>query len=543
MRETIAPPHPEIPTQNMHSLFDNVIAQWQDKGPVKGHLKSSEKSGLRQELSLRKEISEDHLTTHYYLDIVDEQIHPKKHTRLKNQVHLEVKPDGTEKATYRMSSEYAKNKFVQWKLTKEERTKLEQDLIIRSRWGKNETFNPFGYFEVTQIPKDELLLEKLGLNSPLIPDQVRRSVYKNEWYSIDNGKMILEVRNPDILTKPRSGTLHLSDFDDTIFSSTNQHKDEYKMLEKNSKLRKRGIRISAGRAEQIYQLSKILVPGFAEKEPRYTPQLNLALLTIYTNALAAMPKTEKEAYAQVVRQLEKIKANPNKEEIINKLPVDPDILSIFKTADLSKYLYLDFAEDFRTGTEPDDMRVIVTRGAIGGFLGQIHKLHACGILDKDRFDMPGVGKNGKPNGATVKSNDVELILYTQDLKAKSLTLIPQLFRAFVDKPTRIYDDNLDEMREYYDWARDNHLESLEMIRVRHADARRRKNLLTFTSLAGRTGINLPESAQDMNVPEEEIPDTGHTIYDVYIPFPDYVLPFPDFVKKVKEKKSRKKKKD
>lgn len=349
--------------QNMRSLFDNVIDRWKDDGPVQGHIKALEKNKPRQQLFLKKDQLDGNGLTRYFLDIIDESTH------LKKQVELAVTPNGTEKATYRVFSEHTRDP-IEIELTEEDRGKLEHDLITRSRWGTEKTFNPFGYLDVSQIP-EESLLQQLGLDSLEMPKQVVESARKSQWYSIDNGRIILEVRNPNILKSSRSGSLQLSDFDDTIFGSNNQHKDEYQLLENDPKLNSRGIHITTKRAEDIYQLSKILVPGFADKEPRYTPRLNLVLLTMYANALKTMPETE--AFAQISRELKKIDALINKENYIASYAIDPDILNIYKSTDLGKFLYRDFAEDFLTGTEPQDMRVIVTRGKIGGLLGQIQK--------------------------------------------------------------------------------------------------------------------------------------------------------------------------
>lgn len=145
--------------------------------------------------------------------------------------------------------------------------------------------------------------------------------------------------------------------------------------------------------------------------------------------------------------------------------------------------------------------------------------------------MTGINDDGTPATSVNKQNNVELVVYTSDLKAETLTLVPQLFPGFTNKPIRIYDDNLDELREYYDWAKENHLKTLEIIRVRHDQARRRKKTLTFARPVERTGQKLSDEDKETDLPDENLPETGETIYDTYVPYPEDVLPFPDFKEK------------
>src|SRR3989344_5781838 len=163
-----------------------------------------------------------------------------------------------------------------------------------------------GELPVTSISQDEIRreLELKGAHKQLL-----NSVKESQWAKIHGGRMLLEVRTLSFLQQPTYGSVNVFDLDDCLLSATSWHAREYQLLEENDVLREEGIHITAQRAKEIYELSKILIPEVAEKEPRYTPRLNLILLSRYANALREAQikeKPEEEAWAELLKWRELI---------------------------------------------------------------------------------------------------------------------------------------------------------------------------------------------------------------------------------------------
>ena len=90
--------------------------------------------------------------------------------------------------------------------------------------------------------------------------QLLNSVKESQWAKIHGGRMLLEVRTLSFLQQPTYGSVNIYDLDDCLFSATSWHAREYQLLEENDVLRGQGVHITAQRAKEIYELSKILIP-------------------------------------------------------------------------------------------------------------------------------------------------------------------------------------------------------------------------------------------------------------------------------------------
>lgn len=315
-----------------------------------------------------------------------------------------------------------------------------------------------------------------------------------------------------MLKKARKGGMRISDADDTIFSATNWHKKEYEELENSPELHARNIFITAEQAREIYELSKITIRGKAEKEPRYTPRLNIALLSLYTKSMEQEGKTSEQAFAAVKSEITKIGNLPDdqKENAVMSYEIDKkDILRIFNSNPLSNHLYEDYLDDFIGGTSPEDIRVVATRGTIEGPLGQVHKVHQTKIMDR-------ITEVQKDDGTSeVSQNRIDMVIYTNDLKAEAMTLVPQLFPYLIERSVWIYDDNQEELQDYYKYALKNLVKKLEIFRVRHFGAKRAPKKFSMPKIITRaTGSEIYDvPAED----QENMPDTEETVYDQYQP--------------------------
>jgi len=284
MQETNVQQHVEWQKpQTLRGLFDQVTSNWKDQGPTQGHIRPLEKGGPFLQLQLHKTVAANDKKTVYTLDEFNRAAEERR------QIELTIGDDGSETIKYRESDRYSPE-LVEKQLSAEGMAKLTHDVIARSRWGREQKFNPYGYLDMEQISQGKLFKE-LGLLGYDIPPEVFESVQKSQWFTIDNGRVVVEIRNPDVLSTTRTGGMRISDADDTIFSATNWHKQEYEQLATSKELQARNIHITADQAKQIYEMSKITVKGKAEKEPRYTPRLNIALLSLYGRAMEFGGKT------------------------------------------------------------------------------------------------------------------------------------------------------------------------------------------------------------------------------------------------------------
>lgn len=329
---------------------------------------------------------------------------------------------------------------------------------------------------VEPIPNQEIL-NRLNLSHPQIPLKIIESVQESQWFNFEGGRIIIEARNPNVNTE---GTVFVTDADDTLFDTTTWHKKETELLHQMAS-------IPMSTSQEIYELSKILVPGKTTQEKRYTPMLNMALLTTFLTYLEE-GKTEEESFNQIKLELSLITEQADIEEIINSYQINSDIFNIFTTNDIRDYVHHDYVKKFFDESQENDVKIIASRGTIEGPLGQIWKMHQSGVIRQK----------------------VNFIFYTNDLKTELLDLIPEILP--VNKNFIIYDDNPTELQAFCELVERQNLHQCKLIQVRHPKSKRRdKNM---------EGI-LPtfRSGKDIN-PSDEItpivPKSDHTIYDTFI---------------------------
>ncbi len=312
---------------------------------------------------------------------------------------------------------------------------------------------------LTSISQDEIRreLELKGVHRQLL-----NSVKESQWAKIHGGRMLLEVRTLSFLQQPTYGSVNIFDFDDCFFSATSWHAREYQLLEENEVLREQGIHITAQRAKEIYELSKILIPQVAEKEPRYTPRLNLILLSRYADALREAQikeKPEEEAWAELLKWRELISGQTAEygESVLRVFAVNSTIQSIFEENPVADFVYSDFVQDVLSSLGKSDIRIIATRGKIEGPLGQVYKLHSSGIM-----------RVGSITGGVV-----DLVVYSNDVKAEALITIMKMLPGISGRQIRVFDDNPDEIMPYLEVARNLGAPNIEVIQVSHPDAKRK----------------------------------------------------------------------
>lgn len=296
------------------------------------------------------------------------------------------------------------------------------------------------------------------------PPLMHHSVLGSDWYTINEGRMFLEVRNPHVLQKEQGDVVYFVDFDDCIFSATGWHKKEYQLIEEDEELHKRGILISSERAKEIYERSKIIVPGKAENERRYTPEFNLVLLTNYAQRLEnGIPPDH--AWEQLLTWREAVNSmvQLDGEAALEIMPVDNHFRELFMSNLPKPFVYQDFLEDFFGTLEESDSVIFATRGKIEGPLGQVHKLHSSGVLQY----------SSREEQYRSKQHPVDLVIYTNDLKAQALLNLTKLVPWVKGKLLRIIDDNPNEIIPYLEAAREHGLTNIEIIQVGHYGAKRR----------------------------------------------------------------------
>lgn len=246
--------------------------------------------------------------------------------------------------------------------------------------------------DIESIPPEQVIerLELTGSPRTLL-SSVRGSIWgrviPTTWVQgtlIDSG-IVLECRTLSILQQPRKGSVRIYDFDDCLMSSSSWHRREYELLEQSQALSAQGINISPQRAREIYELSKTHVPGVAEKEPRYTPHLNLVLLSIYAAALREgqiKEQTGDQQWNELLAWWETINQQVQDygERALKAYAVNPDIQSIFTGNSPADFLYADFVQDLLGQTRSSDIRIVATRGKIEGPLGQVYKVHRSGLM-------------------------------------------------------------------------------------------------------------------------------------------------------------------
>jgi len=316
--------------------------------------------------------------------------------------------------------------------------------------GPSEIRSELKKYDLEPIPYDALL-HTLGLEKDIVSEELKTSVRKSAWYSTDNGRVIVEIRNHDKLKNPPQGLLYISDLDDTLFGATAWHNEEFRRLSTDPKLRKRGINFFEDQGRDLYDHSKMTLPGIGE--PRYTPLVNTILDSIYAWALekGQPPEQAREATLSAFNRIKDDIAS-NGESCLDNYPLDEDVVECLLGNHTVEFVYEHFAKYFLEGTEERSTRAMVTRGKIEGPFGQVYKVHTAGVLDR------GLG--------------TDVVLYTNDLKADALPILYQLFPNAVNNGTRIFDDNPTEVDKYVSWAGDHGVRNWEVIRVIHPGIKR-----------------------------------------------------------------------
>lgn len=285
------------------------------------------------------------------------------------------------------------------------------------------------------------------------------SVKESLWARVHGGRMLLEVRTLSFLQQPTLGSVNIIDFDDCLFSATRWHDMEYRLLEEDTALRQQGIEISYERAKQIYDLSKILIPKVAEKEPRYTPKLNLILLNLLAESLCG-GRTQEEAWADVLRRLKIIsdQVEERGEGTLDGYTLsNPAIQKVFENNSPQGFVHNSFVDYVLSSTGEDDIRIITTRGKIEGPLGQIDKLHSSGVM------------NRRSRSGSV----IDLVVYSNDVKAEALIAIMKMLPGISGRQITVYDDNPVEIDPYLKVAESLGAPNIEVIQVVHPDAKRK----------------------------------------------------------------------
>lgn len=312
---------------------------------------------------------------------------------------------------------------------------------------------------IEPIPPEQVI-DKLELKQS--PRRVANSVKGSIWGKADNGRIILECRNLGILQQPTGGSVNVYDFDDCLMSSSAWHRREYELVEQNETLRAQCADISSQNAADIYELSKILIPSVAEKEPRYTPRLNLVLLSLYADILQEGHRrelTREQEWEMLLRWRETIHQQVQTlgEGALRAYAVNPTIQNIFANNSPADFLYAEFVRDLLGQTRSSDIRIIATRGKIEGPLGQVDKVHRSGMMRQRAW----LGQS------------VDLVVYSNDVKAEALLSTMNLLPSVGDKLVRVYDDNPNEILPYLKLARILGAQNIEVIQVSHPDAKRK----------------------------------------------------------------------
>lgn len=495
--------------QKMGGFLEKAILGWSDKGPTLGHIKPVFKGESLQHLSLEKKVNPQTSLATYTVEISNPE-----HKGNSERVVVNVTPNGTETLEYQVIPPFSADQTpTVIKISPQDEENLKHRLIAQSRWGCETTYNPYGYLDMERV-SEEQVLRQLELSGTEIPNDIKQSVMKSQWFSIDGGRIIIEMRNKNLLDRQylsehgnKQGIVSISDADDTIFAITESHKKEYELLSQDASLQARGAIITPEDARILYEDSKITIKGKAN-ERRYTPKLNIALVSLYAN-LQETGMSPAQAMEQVQRTLSLVQTSENPEAEIEKLSLDTDVVRVFNSNPLTDHMYADYAEDMFGAHDSEgkimpeseqNMRIIATRGTIEGILGQVHKMHQLQLADGPFMDQ-----------------GVDMVIYTNDLKAETLTLIPQIFPYLTDRLMRIYDDNTTELRQYYNHARDHHLSNLELIHVRQRGSKRFEDKYVVSRPSVRSG----GPSGDLDIPsdgQEKFPEDVREVYDSILPF-------------------------
>ncbi len=306
------------------------------------------------------------------------------------------------------------------------------------------------------IPRDKIV-RRLGLTS--LPDVLRKSIRQGSWSAIDNGSLLFEARTHDFYDKAQQASrLVVLDFDDNMASATKWHAAEYHKVATSPQLEQRGIPVTPAFAKEVYELSKIKIPGVVENEARYTPMMNMILLSEYMRMIEnGMDEMDAKKQLGIWRNSLVGLVGQLGEDSLQSISIDPVIRKIFMNNSIRPFVHKNFVSDVIEGVEDDDLVIIATRGEMKGPLSQPHKIHQSGVLRP-------MGKAGK---------QVDGVLYSNDTKGEALVKAVRFIDRIEEKHVLVYDDNPVEVLSYVEAARRHGLRGMEVVQVEHPGAKRR----------------------------------------------------------------------
>lgn len=328
------------------------------------------------------------------------------------------------------------------------------------------------------------LRERLGLQSPDL-EEVYRSALKNQWFDCDEGNFLIEIPNNERLQKKigsptdtsKSELVLLFDLDDTLLNTTAWHAKEQEII--RTYLSEQHIEANEQTVKELYELSKIFVPGAAEVQTRYTPILNMILIDQFIRRQKNDGFSSEEALQLCQAEHGRIQDRINTigEGALRDYHFDPTLLSrILKENPLPEYMNASLNQDvFTVGPDGDDLiRMIITRGKIEGPLGQIYKVHSGDFTELESLDM---------------------IIYTNDVKINALARVTNIFKELQSKQIILFDDNPSEIVPFCEQIEEQGMNPLKMeiVHVRHSDAKRRDKKVMIHDASGERCVK-PETS-------------------------------------------------
>ncbi len=340
-----------------------------------------------------------------------------------------------------------------------------------------------------------LIVDRLKLRDPSL-EAIQRSVEESNRWLASDGHMIeipdfkglirkiagIKIPGQAKRINPTSQIL-LMDMDDTLLRTTAWHDQEYKIIGKY--LRQRGVEGEAEVAAQLYELSKIFVPGVAEVQARYTPIVNLILIARFIERQKENKGDTAKIMQEAIADRECLQRDVVRmgEGVLDNWAFDKDLLSrLIETNPTSDFTNTALIKDLFNGESDGDLlddsddipdstvRIVITRGKIEGPLGQVYKVHQSGLMTLPNVDM---------------------VIYTNDVKVKALLgalkLFPNLARN--NEGMILYDDNPSEIVPFYEeLARGPCSLNIEVVQVRNADSKRRDKQVVIKNDRGEDEV-------------------------------------------------------
>lgn len=328
------------------------------------------------------------------------------------------------------------------------------------------------------------LRERLGLQSPDL-EEVYRSALKNQWFDCDDGNFLIEIPNNERLQKKlgsptdtsKSELVLLFDLDDTLLNTTAWHAKEQEII--RAYLGEQHIEANEQTVKELYELSKIFVPGVAEVQTRYTPILNMILIDQFIRRQKNDGFSSEEALTLCQAEHGRIQDRINTigEGALRDYHFDSTLLSrILKENPIPQFMNESLNQDvFTEGPDGDDLlRTIITRGKIEGPLGQIYKVHS---------------------GDFTKFESLDMVIYTNDVKINALARVTNIFKELQSKQMILYDDNPSEIVPFLEQFEAQGMNPLKMeiVHVRLSDAKRRDKRVVIHDARGERCVD-PEAS-------------------------------------------------